>query len=98
MLIFGGRDGEDLKHIKRLTVLIQEDHGIMGLEVRCESHVDGEASMFLGSNKPCIPSNRRPAPETLLEYEMSFDVSGGEELIALDVLQGHYVLCLKVRH
>jgi hypothetical protein len=98
MLNFGARDGAHLNHIKHLTVLTQEDHGVMGLEVTCESPVDGQTSIFLGTNKPCTPLNRRPPPETLLEFKMTFDVSAGEELVALDVLQGHYVLCLKVRH
>lgn len=33
MLMFGARHGADLNHIERLTVLTQEDHGVMGLEV-----------------------------------------------------------------
>lgn len=97
MLIFGARDGPNLNKITRLTVFAQEDHGVMGLEVTCESPLDGKTTKFLGSKKPCIIFNRYYQPETLLEYKMAFDMSAGEELIALDVLRGQYVLCLKVR-
>lgn len=96
-LIFGAGDGAHSNHIKHITVLTQEDHGVMGLAVTYESPLDGKTSMFLGSNKPYIPLTRRYPPETLHESKMSFDTSASEELIALGVLQGHYVLCLKVR-
>lgn len=97
MLIFGAHKGPHLKYMTHLTVLAQEDHGVMGLEVTCESPLDGKTTKFLGSKKPCIIFNRHYQPETLLEYKMAFDMSAGEELVALDVLRGHYVLCLKVR-
>lgn len=97
MLTFGGRSGAHLNHITHLAVLTQEDHGVMGLEVTYQTPLDGEVSVLLGSNKPCIPLNRRPPPETLRQSKMSFETSAGEELTALDVLQGHCVLCLKVR-
>lgn len=86
MLLFGAYDGPHLNHIKCLTFLMQEDHGLMGLEVTFDSPVHGKPSMFLGSNKPCVPRSGRPPPETLLEYEMPFNISAGEELIAMDVL------------
>ncbi|KAI3392953.1 hypothetical protein diail_4940 [Diaporthe ilicicola] len=96
MLIFGTRIGAQLNHMTHLTVLTQEEHGIMGLEVTFEHPIDGKNSLFLGSNRPCRSLGRRPPPDTLRESEMSFDIAAGEELIALDVLQGHFVLCFKV--
>lgn len=98
MLMFGARHGADLNHIERLTVLTQEDHGVMGLEVTFQYQIDGKGSMFVGSRKPCAPLDYRTPPETLLESNMSFDISAGEEVIALDVLQGHYVQCFKVSY
>lgn len=96
MLIIGARNRLHLNNIMHLAVLTQEDIGIMCLEVTYQDSLDGENSRLLGSNKPCIPSNRRPPPETLRQSKMSFETSAGEEPIALDVLQGHCVLCLKV--
>ena len=98
MLIFGACDGAHLNHIECLTFLMREDHGLMGLEVTFESPVEGRTSMLLGSNTPFVPLSTRPPPETLQEYKMSFDVSAHEKVVALDVLQGHYVLCLKVKY
>lgn len=96
MLIFGPREGPHLNYMTHLTVLAQEDHAVMGLEVTCESPLGGKTTKFLGSKKPCIRLNRRYQPETMLEYKMAFDISAGEEVIALDVLRGQYLLCLKV--
>lgn len=98
MLIFGSHDGANLNHLEFLKFFIQRDHGVMGIEVTFQSPVDGNTSMFLGTNIPCVPYNRYRAPEEIQEYKMSFDVSAGEELVALDVFQGNYVLCLKVVH
>lgn len=85
---------EQRKLITCLTTLRQERHGIMGLQVTFE---DNE-SILLGSDEPCRPSVRLSTPSTLLKTEMSFDVSAGEEIIALDVLQDRYVLAIKVSY
>jgi hypothetical protein len=74
MLIFGACDGAHRNHIECLTFLMQEDHGLMGLEVTFESPVGGRTSMLLSSNTPFVPLSTRPPPETLQEYKMSFDV------------------------
>ncbi|KAL1855664.1 hypothetical protein Daus18300_011045 [Diaporthe australafricana] len=96
MLIFGVRHDEHLNRMSRLTVLTQEEHGIMGLEVAFEHPIAGNNSIFIGTNKTCMVLDRRHPPETLPESEMLFDISAGEELIALDVLQSNYVVCIKV--
>lgn len=98
MLIFGSHDGTHLNHLEFLKFFIQKDHGVMGIEFTFQSPIDGKTSKLLGTDIPCVPYNGLRAPEELQEYKMSFDVSAGEELVALDVLQGIYVLCLKVVH
>lgn len=96
MLIFGSHDGAHLNYLEFLKFFIQKDRGVMGIEVTFQSPVDGKTSKLLGTDIPCVPYTTFREPEELQEYKMSFDVSAGEELVALDVLQGNYVLCLKV--
>lgn len=73
----------------------------MGFEVTFENPIDGKDSVLVGSSKPYLDFVERARdipPEALQESEMTFDISAGEELIALDVLQRDYVLCFKVRY
>lgn len=100
MLIFRTRIGAYLNHIARLTVF-SHYRVVMGFEVTFEYPIDGQGSILVGSDKPYldfVERDRDTPPEAIKESEMTFDISAGEDLIALDVLQGDYVLCFKVRY
>lgn len=95
-LIFGGENGEQMKHVTHLIVFSQEENGIMGLEVMFDCLIDGENKMSLGVTKTCGPIDRQTPPTTMRKWEMLLEGSAGEEITGLEVHQRQYVLGLKV--
>lgn len=99
-LLFGGAQGEFLKHITQFTVLSQK-HGVMGIEVTFDRPVNGSRSILLGRNVPCrSPGWRRfqnpPSPGSLHTTDIMIDSADGEEITSIDVLESIFILCFKV--
>ena len=101
-LLFRASNSDRSRRVTRITVFSRV-HAVMGIELQFDSPLHSSSqSTLLGGDMLARPPDwwrwqaQHPPPSSLQKTEMTIDSVGGEDIVAIGILQSNYVSCFKV--